>query len=70
MKLYYDGKVEAEKGIKGKIDTNDVPVSIGKNSEGSREHYIGLIAEVAIWKVALNQNEIQEAINRVYAIAP
>ena len=36
MKLYYDGKVEAEKGIKGKIDTNDVLVSIGKNSEGQR----------------------------------
>ena len=70
MKFYYDGEVKAEQGIKGKIDTNDVPVSIGRNSEGNREHYIGLIDEVAIWKVALNKNEIQEAMKRVYAIEP
>ena len=41
MVLYYDGEVEVDGPAKGKIDTNDVPVSIGRNSEGNREHYIG-----------------------------
>ena len=70
MKMYYDGEVEVEGDAKGKIDTNDVPVSIGRNSEGNREHYIGLVDEVAIWSVALDQGEIQKAMDRVYAIEP
>ena len=70
MKLYYDGEVEVEGAAKGKIDTNDVPVSIGRNSEGNREHYIGRVDEVAIWSVALTQDEIQKAMDRVYAVEP
>ena len=70
MKLYYDGEVKVEADAKGKIDTNDVPVSIGRNSEGNREHYIGRIDEVAIWSVALTQDEIQKAMDRVYAVEP
>ena len=68
MKLYYDGKVEVEQDAKGKIDTNDVPVSVGRNSEGNREHYIGLIDDVAIWSVALDEGEINEAMDRVFAV--
>ena len=70
MKLYYDGEMKVEQDAKGKIDTNDVPVSVGRNSEGNREHYIGLIDEVAIWSVALDEGEIQEAMDRVYAVEP
>lgn len=70
MKLYYNGEIEVEGNAKGKIDTNDVPVSIGRNSEGNREHYIGRVDEVAIWSVALDQGEIQEAMDRVYAVEP
>ncbi len=70
MKLYYNGKVEVEGDAKGKIDTNDVPVSIGRNSEGSREHYIGLVDEVAIWSVALDEAEINQAMDRVYDVEP
>lgn len=61
MKLYYNGEVEVEGDATGTIDTNDVPVSVGRNSEGEREHYIGRIDEVAIWSVALDQDEINEA---------
>ena len=68
MKLYYNGEVEVEGGAKGKIDTNDVPVSIGRNSEGNREHYIGRVDEVAIWSVALDQDEIQTAMDQVFAV--
>lgn len=68
MKLYYDGEMKVEQDAKGKIDTNDVPVSVGRNSEGNREHYIGLIDEVAIWSVALDEDEINEAMDRVFAV--
>lgn len=70
MVLYYDGEVEVEGTAKGKIDTNDVPVSIGRNSEGDREHYIGRVDEVAIWSVALDQDEVQQAMDRVYDVEP
>ena len=70
MKLYYDGEVKVEVDASGKIDTNDVPVSVGRNSEGNREHYIGRIDEVAIWSVALDEGEIQKAMDQVFAVEP
>ena len=68
MKFYYNGEIEVEGDAKGKMDTNDVPVSIGRNSEGNREHYIGLIDEVAIWNVALSDAEVQQAMDQVFAV--
>ena len=67
MKLYYNGELEAEMAATGKIDTNDVPLSIGRNNEGDKEHYIGLIDEVAIWNVALDESEIRQAMRGVLA---
>ena len=61
MKLYYNGELKVETAATGRIDTNDVPLSIGRNSEGNREHYVGLIDEVAIWNVALDISEIRRA---------
>jgi len=40
-------------------------VSIGRNSEGNREHYVGLIDEVAIWNKALTQAQINQAMKTV-----
>ncbi len=68
MKLYYDGEVKVETDAKGKIDTNDVPVSIGRNSEGHREHYVGLIDDVAIWSVALTEDEVNQAMDKVFPV--
>ena len=65
MKLYYNGELAAEMAATGKIDTNDVPLSIGRNSEGDKEHYIGLIDEVAIWNVALDESEIKQAMRGI-----
>ena len=61
MKLYYNGELKVEAAATGQIDTNDVPLSIGRNSEGNRERYIGLIDEVAIWSAALTESEIRQA---------
>ncbi len=68
MKLYYDGDLKVEANAKGAIDHNDVPVSIGKNSEGNREHYTGLIDDVAIWSVALTEDEINTAMDQVFDV--
>ena len=61
MKVYYNGGVVAEAAASGKLDTNDVPVSIGRNNVGNREHYIGVIDEVAIFSRALTEAEIKQA---------
>ena len=70
MKLYYNGELKVETSATGKIDTNNVPLSIGKNSEGNREHYAGLIDEVAIWNTALDASEIRKAMNGGIAVEP
>ncbi len=70
MKLYYNGELKVETAATGRIDTNDVPLSIGRNSEGNREHYIGLIDEVAIWNVALDVSEIKRAMGADASVTP
>ena len=65
VKIYYNGELKMEAKGSGKMDTNDVPVSIGRNSEGNREHYAGLIDEVAIWNKALTPAQIKEAMESV-----
>ena len=70
MKLYYNGELKVETAATGRIDTNDVPLSIGRNSEGNREHYVGLIDEVAIWNAALDESEIKKAIGTGTANIP
>ena len=44
--MYYNGEVKGEQNAKGKINTNGVSVSIGRNSESNRKRYIGLVDEV------------------------
>ena len=63
IKLYYNGELKVEAAVTGQIDTNDVPVSVGRNSVGNREHYVGRIDDVAIWNAALNTSEIKQAMN-------
>ena len=63
MKLYYNGEVRVNGPATGQIDTNNVPLSIGRNSEGNREHYAGRIDEVRIWNRALSEAEILEQMN-------
>ena len=45
-------------------------LAIGGNNIANHEYYPGLIDEVAIWKVALNRNEIKHAMESIYAIDP
>jgi len=68
-RMYYNGNVVAEAAAEasGPMDTNDVPISIGRNNIGMREHYIGLMDEIAIFSRALSQAEIQGAMDQVLA---
>lgn len=65
MKLYQNGEVVVQSNAQGAIDTNDVPVAIGRNSEGNREHYQGSIDEVAVWRVALDDTDILNAMEQI-----
>ena len=68
QKIYYNGTLKESQKVTGKIDTNDVPVSVGRNNEGDREHYVGLIDEVAIWNKALTKDEIKEAMEIIASV--
>ena len=68
QKIYYNGTLKESQKVTGKIDTNDVPISVGRNNEGDREHYVGLIDEVAIWNKALTKDEIREAMESVASV--
>ena len=61
MRLYQDGEEVLSVATTGTITANDVPVAIGRNSEGNREHFHGSIDEVGIWSVALTPDEIMTA---------
>lgn len=45
QRFYLNGEVKAKGAASGKIDTNDIPVSIGRNNVGNREHFVGVIDE-------------------------
>ena len=70
MKLYQNGEVVVSSEAQGNIDTNDVPVAIGRNSEGNREHYEGRIDDVAVWRVALDEDEIKSAMDQIAPVEP
>lgn len=70
MRLYQNGKEVLAAAATGKIDTNDVPVAIGRNSEGNREHYIGRVDEVVIWQTALSVDEINRSMSTVADVEP
>ncbi len=70
MRLYQNGVEVLSAAHTGTIDTNDVPVAIGRNSEGNREHYIGRVDEVVIWKTALDASEINLSMDTPAAVEP
>ena len=70
MKLYQNGEVVVQSDAQWTIDTNDVPVAIGRNSEGNREHYQGSIDDVSVWHVALDDDEIQSTMDQIAPVEP
>jgi hypothetical protein len=70
MRLYYNGEVKVKNAASGKMDTNDIPVSIGRNNVGDREHFIGVIDEVAIFNKALTESEVKQAMEQITAVEP
>ena len=57
--LYVDGQVDAQKAFSGALQTNDLPVRLGFNSEFTSAQYDGKMDDVRLYKRALTQAEIQ-----------
>lgn len=61
-RLYIDGELAAS-GADGTNDTtNDAPLHIGQRGDGT-EFMNGVIDELAIWRIALTEDEIVEVMN-------
>lgn len=58
--LYVDGKLDNLIRASGKISTNNLPVSIGANSERAGREFDGMIDDVAIFDHALGPQQITE----------
>lgn len=58
--LYLDGVLKASRDTIGRLNTNNQPVYIGKNSEESGRDWKGFLDEVAIFDHGLCQDEIAQ----------
>jgi len=65
--VYVDGKEDAKGEFSGEIVPNASVVWIGR---GNAPYFDGIYDEVAIWNVALSQNEIFDAMNALHAVEP
>ncbi|MCK4887048.1 MAG: hypothetical protein KAS96_06640, partial [Planctomycetes bacterium] len=64
IRIYIDGKLDAEKPAQGKMDLNDCPVYIGENAENMGRGFCGWIDSVSIYNHALTEDEIQLLYNK------
>ena len=58
MKIYVNGILEANKSYSDAYKGNDIPATTGAFLNGTSSVINGSIAELAIWKRALNEKEI------------
>ena len=65
--VYLDGKEDAKGDFSGEITLNASVVWIGR---GNAPFFDGIYDEVAIWNVALSQNEIFQAMNTLHVVEP
>jgi len=59
MKVYVNGNLDNSTALTGAIDTNNMPLSIGRSGFGS-DYFNGTIDEVRIYSQALSLGEIQK----------
>ena len=64
MKIYVNGVLDTSSSLKGSIDTNNMPLSIGRSGFGS-DYFTGMIDEVQIWNRALTAGEVLNEYNSV-----
>jgi tetratricopeptide (TPR) repeat protein len=60
MSLYVDGTLDASQEAWGTINTNDVPVQIGANTEMQDRFWNGLIDDLRIYNYGLPEAQIKE----------
>lgn len=66
-RLYIDGKLETEEPFSGPLSSSDVPVEIGRR--GGQRFINGLLDDIAIFNVALTEDQIREIIENGLANA-
>ncbi len=63
VQLYIDGVLRTEKLLTVRDVSNNLPIGLGADANGSYK-YEGLLEEVRIWRKALTETEIRERIHR------
>ena len=63
VKLYIDGKLVTNRPLSGKLVPNDFPLRIG-HREGSTHWWNGVLDEVAVFRRALSEAEINEIMKK------
>ena len=63
VRIYVDGRLDAEKPWKGGIAVNDFDVLIGENAEQKGRFFDGLIDDVRIYNYALKESDIMALFN-------
>jgi len=58
MKIYVNGVLDNSSSLTGDIDTNNMPLSIGRSGY-NRNYFAGIIDEVRVYNISLNDSEIQ-----------
>jgi hypothetical protein len=63
VRIYVDGRLDAQKPWKGGIAANDFDVLIGENAEQKGRFFDGLIDDVRIYNYALKESDIMALFN-------
>jgi hypothetical protein len=62
QKVYVNGALETTVPVSGSIDTNNMPLSLGRSGFGG-SNFTGLMDEVRVYNVALDQTQINTVMN-------
>ncbi len=60
MRIYVNGRLSGTLATSGDIDTNDQPLTIGRNEHHTYGTIHGALDEVRVWNVARSQQQIRE----------
>ena len=74
LKVYLDGELKKEASPTGKIDPTPGPLHIGQEDAWAQEQFNGIIDEVAIFDVALTEDDINSimttGLRSITAVSP
>jgi hypothetical protein len=63
LNLYLDGELNETYDVSGDIDPSDGPLYIGREDAWAKEHFSGIVDEVAIFDFGLSQDDVKDIMN-------